>query len=147
MAYVGRYFSQPVQLIVPVEASNISSGQQQVTLAVVDTGAIISYIDPILALDDLDLIPVGRRGQIYRPGVRVPDDVQESLQFVRLQVTIQFENRTGEITKPTEAVLQDPIDQRNPQIRLILGMNFLNSLDMAYFAGPSGAFFGLFDTQ
>lgn len=145
MAYIGRYFRRPVQLIVPVEASDISSGEQMVTLAVVDTGAVFSYIDPILALNDLNLTPVGLVGQIYRPGVRVPDNVQERLQSVRLQVTVQ--NGRGEITKPTVAVLQDPIDQRNPQIRLILGMNFLNSLDMAYFAGPSGAFFGLFDTQ
>lgn len=145
MAYVGRYYRRPIQLIVPVEASNIASGQQTLTLAVIDTGAIISYIDPILARDDLNLIPVARGGQIYRPGVRVPNDVQELLQFVRLQVTVL--NGRWEITKPTDAVLQDPIDQRNPQIRLILGMNFLNSLHMAYFAGPSGAFFGLFDTQ
>jgi len=113
--------------------------------AVIDTGSDSSYVESSFALTELQLVPFGGiEATILQPGpngmIRTP-----SPEVVRFFVTIPGDGRKQDIAKPIEAVLMKGLDP-DPQIKIILGMDFLSDLDMAYFAGPYGATFVISQT-
>jgi len=125
----------PVYVWHPANTHVVSS-----CLAVIDTGSQMSCIDPDLALRELRLPLLGEPMDIFQPS---PDGgISTSVDGVRLNAAVG--HGPHEIRRPTSAALITNLD-RDPKVRLLLGMDFLCDLHMTYGAGPRGALFGIFE--
>ena len=151
MAYVHRYtYSRPRELLVPVFVSNprfiYEAGS--LTLAIIYTGANSSFIDKTFATRDLIVMPREVPGTIAQPALyqeSPPLEHEDTILVADLDITVQYPAGVEMIRKRIELSLFDVVDLRS-EVKLILGMDFLNSLDMTYFLRPKGAIFTMLET-
>lgn len=146
MGFTERYPTHPSELIVSVFVSNPFDEQAgSFSDAIIDTGASFSFIEKAFATDELQVVPVMTEEIVTQPifGSPATEPPEQPAEVVRVIVSVGSGREA--IQKEIKPALCQSADPREG-IRVILGMDFLNTLDIMYCSGARGATFAMFDT-
>jgi hypothetical protein len=104
----------------------------------------MSAIETSFAKDELGLVPVNSD----EVSVSQPACTGEMIKSVAPEVKLQIKLENpgfSEIEKTVTCLMWDKLDDRT-DVKIILGMDFLNDIDFVYFFGKDGATFMMSQT-
>lgn len=143
--YVKEYLQYQTELLVPAFISGrFDRSLTSACKAVIDTGSNCCLIEEDWILDELHLAARIIHDSFYQPQrkkTKMGGTQKEYMQVVDLFVAIG--NPPTRIEGLIEAVLVEEVDHRSRGIKAILGMDFLNTMNITYIAGRQGSIFGL----
>jgi len=143
--YIKEYPEYQSELIVPIFVSGRYNRDMMTTCkAVIDTGSNCSLIEKEWALDELHLAERMIRDSFYQPQkekVRTEEAQKWDVKVVDLFASVG--DPPTRIEGSIEAILVEEVDNRSRGIKIILGMDFLNNMNISYVVGRQGAIFAI----